>query len=108
MIRSRTLAALGIACIALSATPLIEGCHTTQPAREQMSDAAITTKVKSKFVADPEVSALNITVDTEEGVVYLTGRVKTETEKREAEELARRTDGVKRVVNNLMVGDKTP
>jgi osmotically-inducible protein OsmY len=73
-----------------------------------MSDASITTKIKSKYVADPEVAALNVSVNTEEGVVYLTGRVKNQEQKAEAERVARDTDGVKDVVNNIKVGDQTP
>jgi osmotically-inducible protein OsmY len=48
---------------------------------------------------------MNIDVDTQEGVVYLTGRVHSAKEKREAEDLAESTDGVRDVKNMLEVGD---
>jgi hyperosmotically inducible protein len=69
-----------------------------------VTDAAVTTAVKGKFLADQAVSGLEIDVDTEAGVVTLTGNVKTAAEKQRALELARDTDGVKSVVDRLKVG----
>ncbi len=40
-----------------------------------VDDSVITTKVKSSFVADSTVSALDISVETTQGVVNLTGIV---------------------------------
>lgn len=70
---------------------------------EPVSDAWITTKVKSKLTADPQVNAFNIDVDTQGGVVTLSGIVKTETARAEAEKLARDTRGVLDVVNEIQV-----
>ena len=83
------------------------GCSTTQPVGEQMSDASITTKVKSKMITDGDVDAHNIDVDTNEGVVTLQGRVDDSGQKMEAERIARETDGVVRVINLLNVGKAT-
>jgi len=69
-----------------------------------MSDASITTSVKAKMIGDSDVKARNIDVNTEEGIVYLMGRVSTAAEKAEAERLARSCDGVRDVVNHLEVG----
>lgn len=69
-----------------------------------VTDAAVTTAVKGKFLADQAVSGLEIDVDTKAGVVTLTGNVKTAAEKQRALELARDTDGVKSVVDRLKVG----
>ena len=104
---NRILVSTGIACIALCAAPLMSSCSSTQPVGEQMSDAGITSKIKAKYVADPEINPFNISVETEEGVVYLTGRVKTQANKDKAEQLARDTSGVRQVVNNIQVGDRT-
>jgi osmotically-inducible protein OsmY len=93
--------------LGLAPTALV-ACSTTQPVHTQMSDARITASVKSRFAADPTVSAMNINVTTEEGVVILAGRVKSAKEKAEAERLASKVDGVKDVKNLLEVGDKTP
>ena len=50
--------------------------------------------------------ATNIDVDSEMGVVTLTGMVKTADARQEAEDLAAGTDGVRSVRNNLTVGDE--
>jgi hyperosmotically inducible periplasmic protein len=68
------------------------------------TDAAITTAVKSKLLADPAVGGLQIDVDTKGGIVTLTGTVASRTEADQAVKLARGTDGVDRVVDNLKVG----
>ena len=68
------------------------------------TDAAITTAVKSKLLADPTVGGLKIDVDTRGGVVTLTGTVASRAEANQAVSVARGTDGVSRVVDNLKVG----
>jgi osmotically-inducible protein OsmY len=68
-----------------------------------LSDAGITTKVKSKFLGDTDVPGLKIDVDTTDGVVTLTGTVETAAEKQRAMELAKATDGVKNVVDRIKV-----
>jgi hyperosmotically inducible protein len=68
------------------------------------ADAGITTKVKTKFLADTAISGLKIDVDTKDNVVTLSGTVPTAAEKRRAVEVARDTDGVKSVVDRLKVG----
>jgi len=73
-------------------------------AGEVMSDAAITTAVKSKFLADSDVSGLKIDVDTTNGIVTLKGTVATPAEKRRAMEIAKDTNGVKSVKDQLKVG----
>jgi hyperosmotically inducible protein len=69
--------------------------------RDVLDDATITTRIKAKLVADPEVNAFHIDVDTIDGQVTLTGRVATELQRTEAGQLATRTEGVS-VVNNLI------
>lgn len=71
--------------------------------RATFSDPALTTVVKGKLTADTTVSALKIDVDTEGGVVTLTGTVKSQAEKDQALRLARETDGVKSVTDRLTV-----
>jgi len=68
------------------------------------TDAAITTAVKTKFLADTAVAGLKIDVDTKDGVVSLNGMVATKAEADRAISLARESAGVKRVVSNLRVG----
>ena len=67
-------------------------------------DAALTAKVKTKFLADTRISGLKIDVDTRNNVVTLSGTVPSAAEKAHAAEVAKGTDGVKSVVNNLKIG----
>src|SRR3954470_23427004 len=71
-------------------------------------DAAITTAVKSKMAADTTVPATKINVDTKEGAVTLTGEVESDAAKTKAETIAKATDGVKSVKNNLTVRAVAP
>jgi hyperosmotically inducible protein len=66
-------------------------------------DAGITTAVKSKMLADTAVGGLKIDVDTKDGVVTLAGNVTSAAEKRRAIEIARETNGVKSVKDQLKV-----
>ena len=68
-----------------------------------LSDTEITTTVKSKLLADKAVSGLKIGVETDNGVVRLTGTVGTAAERAHAANVARHTDGVKRLVDKLTV-----
>lgn len=88
--RIRTISSL-IAIVAVLC--LISACAST--------DAGITTKVKSQFVADDIVKSAQIDVDTQDGVVTLTGNADSTEAKNRALELARNTDGVVDVVDMI-------
>ncbi len=66
-------------------------------------DAAITLAVKEKLLKQPETSAGTIEVDTHQGIVTLSGQVKTPEEKDQVIQTARNTEGVQRVEDRLMV-----
>jgi hyperosmotically inducible protein len=67
------------------------------------TDGGVTTKVKAKFAADDVVKAHDINVTTREGVVTLTGEVDSAAAREQAARLARDTEGVIDVVNDLDV-----
>ena len=67
------------------------------------SDATITAKVKSKFVADDQLKAHEINVDTKNGVVTLRGAVADPSSKDRAALVAREVEGVTSVDNQLIV-----
>jgi osmotically-inducible protein OsmY len=81
-----------------------------RPARAQ-SDAWITSKVKVALLTTRDMPGLPIDVDTYDGVVTLSGKVKTEAERQHAEQVASRIDGVRdvrdlvQVVPDAMSGD---
>jgi hyperosmotically inducible protein len=68
-----------------------------------MSDTAITAKVKAGLAAEPDLSALAIKVETEKGVVMLSGFVESKAEADRAEKLAKGVDGVTRVKSTIKV-----
>ena len=73
--------------------------------KETVSDSIITTKIKAEYAKDKTVSAMNIKVDTDQkGVVVLSGNAKTKAEADKAESLAKGTQGVTSVKNNITVG----
>src|SRR6266566_1841189 len=67
------------------------------------TDAGITGKVKSKLAADDTVKAYQIDVDTKDKVVTLSGNVDSQAAKDQAVALARGTEGVADVVDNITV-----
>jgi osmotically-inducible protein OsmY len=94
-----------VLCIALTMLA-VGACSSTKSAPTQVDDAAITARVKAKLAADGDINPFNIDVDTNLGVVTLQGRVKKEDTRSKAEQYARQTGGVKRVINLITVGDK--
>jgi len=82
----------------VAATAVALACNSAT-----IDDSAITAKVKGKLAEDSQTSAIKISVSTSQGVVTLSGTVPTETEKTRAEQIARQTEGVKRVVDDIKV-----
>jgi hypothetical protein len=72
-------------------------------AEQALENAALTAKIKSKMALDDSVKALDINVDTANGVVTLTGTVHSEAERTRALQLARETTGVTSVNDRLTV-----
>jgi len=68
-----------------------------------VDDSWITTKVKSEMVANNDVSARNISVNTTRGVVKLTGTAASLQESNRAAQIARGVAGVKAVENDIRV-----
>ena len=66
-------------------------------------DPWITMKVQSQYFLDPQIKGHEISVDTTRGIVLLKGSVETAEQKRQAEQIAKETEGVTRVVNQLTV-----
>jgi hyperosmotically inducible protein len=77
---------------------------TLERTGEVITDTAITSAVKTQFLADPGVSGLKIDVDTNYGVVVLSGNVKSQAEADRASAIARQSRGVQTVINQLQVG----
>jgi hyperosmotically inducible protein len=71
--------------------------------KQAVSDMWITTATKSRLMADSDTPAMDINVDTEDGVVTLFGVVPTDGAKKAAEADALKVTGVKKVENDLQV-----
>ena len=70
---------------------------------DTIDDSTITTRVKAALLNDPGVSALKIDVETVQGVVTLSGAVKSAQERDAAVRIAQRTRGVKDVRSTLQI-----
>ncbi len=95
-----------ILALTSSVATLSTGCAgsaTRESTGEYIDDATTTTKVKSAFVKDPLVKALDVKVDTFKGVVQLSGFVDTAEQKARAEQIAAGTTGVTTVRNNITI-----
>jgi hypothetical protein len=74
-------------------------------AQPQLTDAQIEANVLRALAGAPDLSAQNIQTSTVYGTVTLTGNVHDETLRTKAENLAARAQGVKKVVDELTLGD---
>jgi hyperosmotically inducible protein len=94
--------ALGIAFLVggVAACSLFQGRETTG---QYFDDATITTKVKEAFVADPHVKASQVSVETMQGVVQLSGFVDSSKSEQKAVSLAQQVNGVRAVKDDIIV-----
>ena len=77
--------------------------HAAANAGRVVDDSVITGKVKAALVADPTTKAHQISVETFQGVVQLSGFVNSRDQKNRAGDLAKKVQGVKDVENNITV-----
>jgi osmotically-inducible protein OsmY len=78
--------------------------EATSSTGEKITDAWILTKVKAQFVGEDALANSDINVDVRDHTVILKGTVASAAGKARAAEIARATDGVTSVQNNLHVG----
>ena len=101
--------ALGVvSCVLFMA--VIIGCQSTtgKTAGQTMSDASISTAVQAKLTRDRLGNFPRIDVDTERGVVNLSGIVETDAQRAQAARLAQQVEGVVKVNNNLQIQNRLP
>jgi osmotically-inducible protein OsmY len=77
--------------------------HAAGKTKLAASDTAITTKVKAGLVKEPDLESLGIHVETEKGVVMLSGFVNSKTEADKAVKVAKGVDGVTSVKSAIKV-----
>ena len=79
----------------------VKMAEQSEKAGVAIDDAEITTKVKAAIFAEPGLKTLQISVDTVNGVVTLTGSVDSQANSDRAEALAGAVAGVSQVENRL-------
>ncbi len=82
------------------------GCAATQKHEstgQYIDDSVITTKVKAAILDEPSLNVFQISVETYQGIVQLSGFVDSAQSVKKAGEVAGRVEGVKDVKNNLIV-----
>jgi Predicted periplasmic or secreted lipoprotein len=77
--------------------------RTHESAGEYVDDSVITTKVKSLLAEDDFLKSFQISVETYQGTVQLSGFVNSQKAVDKAGEIARSVKGVKSIKNNLIV-----
>ena len=99
-----------VSCAVLALLGALSGCQSTtgKTASQTMSDASISTAVQTKLTSDRLSNFPRIDVDTERGIVNLSGVVETEAQRARAERLAHQVEGVVRVNNNLQIQNRLP
>lgn len=82
------------------------GCAVTRDQEtigSYVDDSVISTTVKARFFDDKSVDGSSVSVETLNGTVMLSGFAKSLTEKKSAENIARKVKGVKAVKNELLI-----
>lgn len=74
---------------------------------EYIDDSTITTKVKTAFVNDKTVDAMDVKVETFKGTVQLSGFADSTAEIERAGQIAAKVGGVKAVRNDIRLKAKT-
>ena len=84
---------------------ILNGCQTIRDKASgpEFEDAKMTAIIKAQLARDDQSTVQAVTVDVDDGVAKLKGTVNSAQKKAKAEEIARKVDGVKNVVNNLEV-----
>lgn len=90
---------------ALAFLVLIAGCQamTGETAGQNIDDGTLTTYVKTALAGERLNTLSRVGVETNNGIVVLTGEVETANEKSRAGTVASQVKGVRGVTNNLQV-----
>ncbi|PWC11900.1 molecular chaperone OsmY [Brenneria corticis] len=77
--------------------------NASQSVGAYADDAVITSSIKAKLLADDIVPSRKVKVETQEGVVLLSGTVDNQAQSERAESISKAVDGVKSVKNDLTI-----
>jgi osmotically-inducible protein OsmY len=74
---------------------------------DKASDDLIRDRVMLRVGSDPDAKVGNLDVESKAGVITLTGTVETTAQKNKAGALAKKVKGVKQVINNITLRERT-
>jgi osmotically-inducible protein OsmY len=103
MITKKLIQTLFFSVLLLTVLPSCTQNTKRESTGESLDSTVLTAKIKSTFIGDSRLKALDINVKTYKGVVQLSGFVDTQAESDRAVQLARTVKGVKAVHNNLIL-----
>jgi hypothetical protein len=107
--RGRDVGRMGRAVSAEAYGVAKKATHLREEKKPQPNDATLTSKVETEIFRDPEVPKGQVSVNSEQGVVYLRGEVESPDLITQLERAARKVQGVQDVENLLHVpGSKAP
>ena len=96
----KTLSLISTTLVLAATLTVACGGKTIRPATD---DGSVSTRVRTALLNDPQVAAGNINVTAANGVITLSGQVRTAAERDRAVALARQTSGVNVVRSELSV-----
>lgn len=100
-VKMTSILASALAALLVAGVSASETSPPVQLAAEQPDDGAITEKVKAAIAADAALAGADISVETKQGEVQLSGTVANAGDIQKASALAFGVTGVKKVQNNL-------
>ena len=89
--------------IAPTRSPVSSAAGQLSAVNAKLEDKALTLRVKSRLVTTPAVHGFSVHVSTADGTVTLDGSVRSEDERQQVIQIARATEGVKAINDNLQV-----
>ena len=96
-------ATCAVAAVMTASLPL--AMRAAPPAAEKtgeyIDDSVLTTKVKAALLAEKNLKSLDISVESTDGVVTLSGKVMSSAQRKQAVDVAKHVKGVKDVHNAL-------
>src|SRR5687767_9245457 len=92
-------------CAAIAILVLI--CGPAAAADKPLSDAAVSDQVLIRLSGDREVNGGALKVDVKDGIATISGVLETQRQKEKAAKIAKKVKGVKQVVNNITLKEKT-
>lgn len=102
---NRTIKAMALLAGLAAVAPLAacSSSPTSESTGEYLDSSAVTAKVKTAILEDPQLKVMQIQVETFKGVVQLSGFVDSPETRQRATQVVRTVEGVKGVRNDLIV-----